>query len=88
VITNADFRFIAAETDSRNAASRRHRAGTGAPRFRPAVAAAAALASRARPAGAGAVLAADNIFRKPEEFLATCREAATIAAAGASSRLA
>src|SRR5262245_34496194 len=82
VITNADFRFIVAE--------QLRECGLGAdivlePARRdsgPAVAAAAALAATRDPQALVLVLAADNIFRKPEEFLATCREAATIAAAG------
>src|SRR5262249_15766981 len=79
VITKAAFRFIAAE--------RLRECGVGAvmglgpvPRDSgPAVAAAAALAAARDPEALVLVLAADNIFRKPEEFLATCREAAEIA---------
>src|SRR4029453_1677631 len=82
VITNADFRFIAAEQI-------RECGGEAAMGLEPArrasgrgVAPAAALAAGRDPQALVLVLAADNIFSKPEEFLATCREAATIAATG------
>jgi mannose-1-phosphate guanylyltransferase/mannose-6-phosphate isomerase len=82
VITNTDFRFIVAEqlrecglvADIVLEPARRDSG--------PAVAAAAALAATRDPQALVLVLAADAVFRKSEEFLATCREAATIAAAG------
>src|SRR5262245_56442908 len=82
VITNADFRFIAAEQIREcgveaDIVLEPARRDSG-----PAVAAAAALAAARDPQALVLVLAADNIFRKPEEFLTTCREAAKIAAAG------
>jgi mannose-1-phosphate guanylyltransferase / mannose-6-phosphate isomerase len=82
VITNADFRFIAAEQIREcgveaDIVLEPARRDSG-----PAVAAAAALAAGRDPQALVLVLAADNIFRKPEEFLATCRQAAKIAAAG------
>ena len=82
VITNTDFRFIAAEQIREcgleaDIVLEPARRDSG-----PAVAAAAALAATRDPQALVLVLAADAVFRKPEEFLATCREAATIAAAG------
>ena len=82
VITNADFRFIAAEQIREcgveaDIVLEPARRDSG-----PAVAAAAALAAERDPQALVLVLAADNIFGKPEEFLATCRQAAEIAAAG------
>src|SRR5262245_46223008 len=81
VITNTDFRFIAAEQlrecgIEADIVLEPTRRDSG-----PAVAAAAALAAERDPQALVLVLAADNIFRKPEEFLATCRQAATPAAA-------
>jgi mannose-1-phosphate guanylyltransferase/mannose-6-phosphate isomerase len=82
VITNADFRFIAAEqirecSIEADIVLEPARRDSG-----PAVAAAAALAAGRDPQALVLVLAADNIFRKPKEFLATCCQAAKIAAAG------
>src|SRR5499427_6949165 len=82
VITNADFRFIAAEQIREcgveaDIVLEPARRDSG-----PAVAAAAALAAGRDPEALVLVLAADNVFRKPEEFLATCRRAAKVAAAG------
>src|SRR5215468_7636288 len=82
VITNADFRFIVAEQlrecgVEADIVLEPARRDSG-----PAVAASAALAAARDPQALVLVLAADNIFRKPEEFLVTCRHAAKIAAAG------
>src|SRR5919108_2723814 len=82
VITNTDFRFIVAEQlrecgIEADIVLEPARRDSG-----PAVAAAAALAAARDPQALVLVLAADNIFRKPEEFMATCRQAAKIAAAG------
>lgn len=82
VITNTDFRFIAAEQlrecgVEADIVLEPARRDSG-----PAVAAAAALAAERDPQALVLVLAADNIFRKPDEFLATCRQAAKTAAAG------
>ena len=82
IITNRDFRFIAAEqvrelgieADIVIEPSRRDSG--------PAVAVAAALAARRRPDATVLVLAADHLVRKPESFLAACRTAATAAAEG------
>lgn len=82
VITHADFRFIAAEqlrecgVDA-DIVLEPARRDSG-----PAVAAAAALAAARDPQALVLVLAADNIFRKPDEFRAACQLAATAAAAG------
>ncbi len=82
VITNRDFRFIAAEqvrelgieADIVIEPSRRDSG--------PAVAVAAALAARRSPTATVLVLAADHLVRKPESFLAACRDAAVAAAEG------
>src|SRR5437762_68466 len=82
VITNADFRFIVAEqlrelgleADIVLEPARRESG--------PAVAVAAALAARRDPAAITLVLAADHVIRKPDAFLAACRDAAAAAAAG------
>lgn len=82
VITNSDFRFIIAEQlrelgIEADIVLEPVRRDSG-----PAVAVAAALAAE-RDAGATVlVLAADHIVRKPDQFLAACREAAAAAAAG------
>lgn len=82
VITHADFRFIAAEQIREcgveaDIVLEPARRDSG-----PAVAAAAALAAARDPQALVLVLAADNIFRKPAEFLAACPQAAATAAAG------
>src|SRR5262249_44064361 len=82
VITNADFRFIVAEqlrecgleADIVLEPARRDSG--------PAVAAAAPPGGTRGAPAVGVGAAARNIFRQPGEFLATCREAAAIAAAG------
>jgi mannose-1-phosphate guanylyltransferase / mannose-6-phosphate isomerase len=82
VITNRDFRFIAAEqvrelgieADIVIEPSRRDSG--------PAVAVAAALAARRNPTATVLVLAADHLVRQPEAFLAACRNAAIAAADG------
>jgi mannose-1-phosphate guanylyltransferase/mannose-6-phosphate isomerase len=82
VITNRDFRFIAAEqvrelgieADVVIEPSRRDSG--------PAVAAAAALAARRSPDAIVLVLAADHLVRKRDSFVAACREAAVAAAEG------
>src|SRR5262249_2835135 len=80
VITNADFRFIAAEQlrecgVEADIVLEPARRDSG-----PAVAAAAALAAGRDPQALVLVLAAGNIFRKPEEVLATGPHAANTAA--------
>ena len=82
VITNADFRFIVAEQlreldIAADIVLEPARRDSG-----PAVAVAAALAVRRDPAASVLVLAADHIVRKPEEFLAACRNAAAAVASG------
>jgi mannose-1-phosphate guanylyltransferase/mannose-6-phosphate isomerase len=82
VITNADFRFIVAEQlrelgIAADIVLEPTRRDSG-----PAVAVAAALAARRDPAASVLVLAADHIVRKPEEFLAACRNAAAAVAGG------
>jgi mannose-1-phosphate guanylyltransferase/mannose-6-phosphate isomerase len=82
VITNTEFRFIAAEqlrecaieADIVLEPSRRDSG--------PAVAAAAALAAARDPQALVLVLAADNIIRKPDAFVAACRQAAMAATEG------
>jgi mannose-1-phosphate guanylyltransferase/mannose-6-phosphate isomerase len=82
VITNADFRFIVAEQlraleIEADIVLEPTRRDSG-----PAVAVAAALAARRDPAAIVLVLAADHIVRRPDDFLAACRDAAVAAASG------
>ncbi len=82
VITSADFRFVVAEhlRESGMAADivlEPMRRDSG-----PAVATAAVLAASRDPQSIVLILAADHIVRKPEQFIATCREAAALAAEG------
>ena len=82
VITNADFRFIVAEQlreigVEADIVLEPARRDSG-----PAVAVAAALAARRDPKAVVLVLAADHVVRKPDEFLAACRTAATAVAEG------
>jgi mannose-1-phosphate guanylyltransferase/mannose-6-phosphate isomerase len=82
VITNTDFRFIVAEQlrelgIEADIVLEPARRDSG-----PAVAVAAALAARRDPEACVLVLAADHVVRKPEQFIAACREAAAAAAAG------
>ena len=82
VITNADFRFIAAEQLRECAVEadivlEPSRRDSG-----PAVAVAAALAAERDPQAIVLVLAADNIIRHPDEFVQACRQAAAAAAEG------
>jgi mannose-1-phosphate guanylyltransferase/mannose-6-phosphate isomerase len=82
VITNTEFRFIVAEqlrelgieADIVLEPSRRDSG--------PAVAVAAALAALRDPQSCVLVLAADHVVRKPEQFVAACRQAAGAAATG------
>jgi mannose-1-phosphate guanylyltransferase/mannose-6-phosphate isomerase len=82
VITNTDFRFIVAEQlreigMEADIVLEPMRRDSG-----PAVAVAAVLAERRDPQAAVLVLAADHIVRKPEEFIAACRNAAAAVAKG------
>ena len=82
VITNTDFRFIVAEQLRELALAadivlEPSRRDSG-----PAVAVAAALAARRDPQACVLVLSSDHVVRKPEQFIAACREAAAAAAAG------
>jgi mannose-1-phosphate guanylyltransferase/mannose-6-phosphate isomerase len=82
VITNTDFRFIVAEQlreigIAADIVLEPARRDSG-----PAVAVAAVLAERRDPQAAVLVLAADHIVRKPEEFIAACRNAAAATAEG------
>ena len=79
VITNAEFRFIVAEQLRECAVEadivlEPTRRDSG-----PAVAAAAALAAQRHPLAIVLVLAADNVIRKPDEFIKACQQAATAA---------
>ena len=82
VITNADFRFVVAEQlRERGVAAdivlEPARRDSG-----PAVAVAAVLAAERDADAIVLVLAADHVIRKPQEFRAACRAAATAAADG------
>jgi mannose-1-phosphate guanylyltransferase / mannose-6-phosphate isomerase len=82
VITNTDFRFVVAEQLRESGMEadivlEPVRRDSG-----PAVAVAAVLAVGRDPNAVVLVLAADHVVRKPEEFRAACRQAATAAAAG------
>jgi len=82
VITNAEFRFVVAEQlrelgIAADIVLEPARRDSG-----PAVAVAAVLAAQRDPAATVLVLAADHIIRRPEEFLAACREAAAAATTG------
>src|SRR4051812_32451146 len=82
VITNAEFRFIVAEQLRECAVEadivlEPSRRDSG-----PAVAAAAALAAQRHPLAIALVLAADNVIRKPEQFIDACRQAASAASDG------
>jgi mannose-1-phosphate guanylyltransferase/mannose-6-phosphate isomerase len=82
VITSTDFRFIVAEQlreigIAADIVLEPMRRDSG-----PAVAVAAVLAERRDPQAAVLVLAADHIVRKPEEFIAACRNAAAAAVKG------
>ena len=79
VITNAEFRFIVAEQLRECAVEadivlEPTRRDSG-----PAVAAAAALAAQRHPLAIVLVLAADNVIRKPDQFIEACQQAATAA---------
>jgi mannose-1-phosphate guanylyltransferase/mannose-6-phosphate isomerase len=82
VITNAEFRFIVAEQLRECAVEadivlEPSRRDSG-----PAVAAAAALAAQRHPLAIALVLAADNVIRKPEEFIDACQQGASAASDG------
>jgi mannose-1-phosphate guanylyltransferase/mannose-6-phosphate isomerase len=82
VITSADFRFIVAEQlreigIAADIVLEPTRRDSG-----PAVAVAAVLAERRDPQAAVLVLASDHIVRKPEEFIAACRNAAAAVTKG------
>ena len=82
VITNADFRFIVAEQlrecgIEADIVLEPVRRDSG-----PAVAVAAALAAERDPQALVLVLAADHILRKPDAFIAACRQAAKAVADG------
>jgi mannose-1-phosphate guanylyltransferase / mannose-6-phosphate isomerase len=82
VVTNTDYRFLAAEQLSEIDAKaiivlEPTRRDSG-----PAVAVAAALASKSDPTAVVAVLAADHVFRDGALFVQLCREAGLAAAAG------
>ena len=82
VITNEDFRFIVAEQlrelgIKADIVLEPVRRDSG-----PAVAVAAALASRRDPAASVIVLATDHIVRKPVEFLGACRNASDAVTSG------
>src|SRR6516165_11969574 len=82
VITNADFRFVVAEQLRESGIEadivlEPMRRDSG-----PAVAVAAVLAAERNRDALVLVLAADHVIRKPEEFRATCRSAASAAAEG------
>src|SRR5712672_1674168 len=79
VITNAEFRFIVAEQLRECAVEadivlEPTRRDSG-----PAVTAAAALAAQRHPLAIALVLAADNVIRKPDEFVLACQQAASAA---------
>jgi mannose-1-phosphate guanylyltransferase/mannose-6-phosphate isomerase len=82
IITNSDFRFVAAEQVREcgivaDIVLEPMRRDSG-----PAVAVAAVLAAERDPEAIVLVLAADHVVRKPDEFRAACRQAAAAAAAG------
>jgi mannose-1-phosphate guanylyltransferase/mannose-6-phosphate isomerase len=82
VITNAEFRFIVAEQLRECAVEadivlEPTRRDSG-----PAVTVAAALAAQRHPSAIVLVLAADNVIRKPEQFIIACRQAASAAQDG------
>ena len=82
VITNNDFRFIAAEQLRESGVSAEIVLEPARRNSGPAVAAAAALAAQRDPQAIVLVLAADNIIRKADEFADACRQAAAAAADG------
>jgi len=82
IITNSDFRFVVAEQVracgiAADIVLEPMRRDSG-----PAVAVAAVLAAERDPQAIVLVLAADHVVRKPDEFRAVCRQAATAAAQG------
>jgi mannose-1-phosphate guanylyltransferase / mannose-6-phosphate isomerase len=82
IITSADFRFVVAEQVREcgieaDIVLEPMRRDSG-----PAVAVAAVLGAARSPDAIVLMLAADHVVRKPEEFRAACRQAATVAAAG------
>jgi mannose-1-phosphate guanylyltransferase/mannose-6-phosphate isomerase len=82
VITSADFRFVVAEQlracgIEADIVLEPARRDSG-----PAVAVAAALAAERDPQAIVLILASDHVVRKPEQFRAACREAATAAREG------
>jgi mannose-1-phosphate guanylyltransferase/mannose-6-phosphate isomerase len=82
IITSADFRFVVAEQlrecgIEADIVLEPARRDSG-----PAVAVAAALATERDPQAIVLILAADHVVRKPEQFRAACREAATAARDG------
>src|SRR3954464_3180458 len=79
VITNAEFRFIVAEQLRECAVEADTVFGPTRRDSGPAVAAAAALAAQRHPLAIVLVLAADNVIRKPEQFIDACRQAPSAA---------
>jgi mannose-1-phosphate guanylyltransferase/mannose-6-phosphate isomerase len=82
VITNAEFRFVVAEQlracgVEADIVLEPMRRDSG-----PAIAVAAVLAAARAPDAVVVVLAADHVIRKPDAFVAACREAAKVAASG------
>ena len=82
VITNADFRFVVAEQLRESGVEADIVLEPARRDSGPAVAAAAALATARDPQSILLVLAADHVIGKPEQFRATCREAAATAREG------
>src|SRR5882757_1607310 len=82
LITNADFRFIAAEQLRECAVEADIVLEPARRDSGPAVAAAAALAASRDPRALVLVLAADNLIQKPDAFVEACRQGAQAAAQG------
>src|SRR5437763_3417361 len=82
VITNAEFRFIVAEQLRECAVEADIVLEPARRDSGPAIAAAASLAAQRHPQALVLVLAADNVIRKPEQFIETCLRAAAAAREG------
>src|SRR3954454_13942604 len=82
VITNTDFRLVAAEQLRERGIEADIVLDPARRDSGPAVAVAAALAARRDPAALVLVLSADHVVRNPGEFLEVCRSAAKTAAEG------
>jgi mannose-1-phosphate guanylyltransferase / mannose-6-phosphate isomerase len=82
ILTSSDFRFVVAEQLRESGVEADIVLEPARRDSGPAVAVAAVLAAARDPQAIVLVLASDHVIRKPDEFRATCRQAAAAASAG------